>query len=72
MIACADCQFFTPDQVGDGTGIGQCKQYQDYLAKNPSEANLRRALLVLGNKPHDSLFWGAILKTRDCERFKRL
>jgi len=35
-------------------------------------ANLRRELLVLGNNTHDSLFWGAILKTRDCERFKRL
>jgi len=23
-VPCKQCQHFTPDQVGDGTGIGQC------------------------------------------------
>jgi len=72
MVACTDCQHFIPDQVGDGLGVGQCKKYQDYLAKNPSEHALHSALRVLDNKTASPIFWGGTLKDRQCERFKQL
>jgi len=70
LVACKNCLFFIPDQVGDGLGVGQCKQYEDYKAKNPSEQALKNALKQLGNIYGESIFWGGSLANRTCSKYQ--
>lgn len=53
LVSCSECARFTPDPVGDGTGIGRCQAYEDYKAQGVSPKALDRAFKALGDK----LFW---------------
>jgi|GEM_PF-1553407 len=70
LVACRDCAQFIKDAVGDGYGVGECTEFSAYAAKRPGDAALRRALTTLGNRNGNTLFWGGLLKDRDCGRFK--
>lgn len=65
---CCTCQFFTPDPIGFGAGIGNCQKYDDYQATNPSQKDLDKAFRRLGNQ----LFWGAGIfsEPRYCCKYK--
>ncbi len=74
-VCCRDCAGFIFDEVGDGYGLGECLEYEEYKAKNPGNAALRRALIQLGNKIEVDgrvldLFWGGTAKDRKCSKFK--
>jgi hypothetical protein len=68
-VTCRECKRFVHDVVGDGYGLGECKEFIAYKAKNPTDSQLRKALTVLGNRGGNSLFWGGPEKDRDCSRF---
>jgi len=68
LISCSTCSHFIPDKIGDGTGIGQCKLFADYCAKNPSEKAKRLALYQLGDSAGIGIFWGGC-GTRECKRW---
>jgi hypothetical protein len=61
------CQFFIPDQVGDGLGVGACEKYEAFKRAGASEKPLQVAFMRLGNE----LFWGgAGGNPRRCEKFE--
>lgn len=72
MIRCRDCKGFVKDQIGDGTGLGTCKAYQQYAKAGESTTQLKTRLMELGNAPDNHLFWGGNLADRECNRFKQI
>ena len=70
LVCCHDCQHFTKDKTGSGLGIGSCEEFNAYAAKNPTKYQLDQALIKLGNKAGDDVFWGGDLRDRRCEKFK--
>ena len=60
QVTCAQCANFIPDKglykmrdgttYGDGSGIGRCKQFDEYLDKNPKAESIKRANIAIGNK----------------------
>jgi predicted aldo/keto reductase-like oxidoreductase len=64
---CATCQFFTPDTIGSGVGIGNCQKYDEYKAKGANEKKLEVAYRKLGNE----LFWGGLHgRPRNCTKYE--
>jgi len=70
MIRCLDCAGFIPDKIGDGSGIGRCKAYEQYKRAGESQMQLKYRLIELGNHPDNTLFWGGCLADRNCNRNK--
>ena len=70
LVCCHDCLHFTKDKTGSGLGIGSCEEFNAYAAKNPTKYQLDQALIKLGNKAGDDVFWGGDLRDRRCEKFK--
>jgi hypothetical protein len=72
LVRCRDCFHFIPDKIGFGQGIGKCKLYEEYKAKNPGPSALSEALRKLGNRPDydGDLFWGGELIDRNCEKYE--
>lgn len=68
LISCSQCRHFIKDQIGDGMGIGKCKLFEDYCAKNPSDLAKRQALYKLGDRAGIGIFWGGS-GSRECGRF---
>ena len=64
FVSCGDCSHFLPDQVGHGSGIGNCFRFEEYKLKNPSE----RALLVARATMGKALLYPGT--HRDCSKFK--
>jgi hypothetical protein len=50
IVKCANCQHFTPDKIGGGDGIGQCKEIETYKMKKPSPTALEKAHKATGGK----------------------
>ncbi|MGZ5028981.1 MAG: hypothetical protein ACXWAT_09625 [Methylobacter sp.] len=69
-VCCRDCLGFIPDQIGSGSGIGECKAYKHYVDKGESKERLRLLLIELGNDPGYPIFWGGTLRDRSCKKFK--
>ncbi|MCK4842783.1 MAG: hypothetical protein KAT04_13025 [Methylococcales bacterium] len=63
FVRCGDCAHFLPDEVGDGTGIGNCFRFEEYKLKNPSEAALVKARASMGK----GLLYPSV--ERDCSKF---
>ena len=70
MIRCRDCTYFILDKIGDGHGIGRCKQYSQYKATGAPQSELKTLLIELGNRPESEIFWPGGLKDRNCNRYK--
>jgi hypothetical protein len=70
MICCRDCLGFVADKVGDSYGLGRCKAYEQYQRSGESKTALRVRLIELGNDPGIDVFWGGLLKDRNCNRYK--
>lgn len=72
LIRCRDCTHFLSDKIGFGQGIGKCKLYEDYRAKNPGPSALRAALRKLGNNPDydGDIIWGGEVADRHCEKYE--
>ncbi len=70
LVCCRDCCHFTKDKTGSGLGIGSCKEFNAYTLKRPTKHQLDQALIKLGNKAGDDVFWGGDLRDRRCEKFK--
>ncbi len=68
-ICCHDCKNFNRDLIGSGLGIGSCQEFNDYMDKKPNKGQIDKALVKLGNKAGDLMFWGGTLKNRSCEKF---
>lgn len=70
-VSCLECRHFVMDTVGDGSGLGQCAEFERYLALNPSRSGVVQALLALGNRPDYPVFWGGTPdnKTRICGKY---
>jgi hypothetical protein len=68
LVSCCHCKFFIPDRVGDGKGIGECKNLVDYKNKGASEKQIEKAYVKLGNK----MFWGGDngVNDRNCYKFE--
>jgi len=64
FVSCGDCSHFLPDQVGHGSGIGNCFRFEEYKLKNPSERELLSARASMGK----ALLYPRI--ERDCSKFK--
>lgn len=74
MISCRDCKHFLPGTIGNGSGIGQCAEYNAYLATKPSAQGKRMALMSLGQNPNCEVFWGGSrngVNTRTCEKYQQ-
>lgn len=69
-VRCKDCMGFVKDQIGDGTGVGTCKAYQQYKKAGESQTTLKTRLIELGNQPDSTIFWGGLLADRECNRYK--
>ena len=44
--------------MGDGMGLGACLVFEAYLLKKPKPREIADALVALGNRPDNHLFWG--------------
>ena len=69
MSSCAECKFFIKDKIGNGQGIGQCKQYNEYKEKRPSIHSLHAARINLGNRWDSELFWPS--GGRECIKYEK-
>ena len=47
-VRCLDCKYFIPDNVGDGSGIGQCQKLEDYRKLGVSHQAIEKADKQLG------------------------
>jgi hypothetical protein len=54
LVSCANCKKFTPDYIGNGSGLGQCAVYEAQLAKHQNPSIDRAVFNSLGN----CNFWG--------------
>ena len=54
LVSCTKCKNFTPDYIGNGSGLGQCAVYEAQLAKHQNPAIDRAVFNQLGN----CNFWG--------------
>jgi len=65
QVSCENCEYFIPDKIGLGDGIGECKVLEDYKLKNPSQYALEKAEKAIGGK----LLYPKIKK--QCSKFKK-
>ena len=72
LVSCSQCSHFICDTIGCGQGIGECRVFNDYMAKHPSIEAIFQALIKLGNRYNDPVFWGGKAVTRKCEKYKKL
>lgn len=69
-VSCAQCQYFLPDTIGSGDGIGKCRIYEHYASKGLPDKKLNKLFIQLGNK----LFWCGTdtdKKDRYCDKYKK-
>ena len=67
-IRCSSCANFIPDLIGFGQGLGECKEYNNYINKGANEHQLKMAFIELGNES----FWcgSGGGKSRNCSKFE--
>ena len=72
IVSCSLCNHFIRDKIGSGSGIGRCSVFEDYIAKKPGKAAIRKALMSLGNDPdrNGDVFTGGTLIDRNCAKFE--
>lgn len=72
LVSCSTCRHFEKDPIGDGMGLGDCRVLNVYLKKKPSQTQINEALVALGNRPENNLFWGGSpsFKHRKCTKYE--
>ncbi len=62
-FTCGQCNHFTKDKIGDGTGIGTCKKWDEFMRKQPDYRMIAKARRRFDGKP----FWA--FAGRFCDEF---
>ena len=68
MPNCYTCKFAILDTAGDGSGICQCKKYNEYKDRVTDPYKLGLALIKLDNPPTQEYFWAC--GNRECEKYE--
>ena len=71
LVSCSICNHFMPG-AGSGQGIGRCKVFEAYSAKKPGKAAIWKALVSLGNKADNDIFYGGHLVDRQCSKYEAI
>ena len=59
-MRCSDCVYFTRDKIGDGTGIGDCKKYDEHKIKHSGAGTPQGKCLYPNRERNCSRFLGKI------------